>query len=113
MRVTINCPAEIVDVIDAEARGMGMSRTRYLSQVLHQLFEASNVLTEGTHLDELEASARVLNDDVIAQIPPLARSARRNLEQMILYLIEAGIKVQEENSVPNRGAMLKLVKPSA
>lgn len=114
MRITLGCSAEVQATIDTEAKRAGMSRGKYLSQVVQQIFEAPTVLTEGTHLDELHASNQLLSDEVVTQIPALARRARRNIDQMLLHLVEVGMEATQRSAAslaPVTKPKLRLVKP--
>lgn len=99
MGFTLNCPPDIAELIGREAQLSGTSRTQYVNRVLEALFSVRSALTEGTRLEELQSYSRLFSDELMLKIPDLASSARRNPDQMLLFLIELGIKTVEESSI--------------
>jgi hypothetical protein len=98
MTFNLRCEETILSFIDAEAKEEGCSRTEYINRVLATLFAISNPLTSGTRLQELEACSRLLNDDVMREIPEIAKRHRRHIDQMLLWLVDMGISTLKYNS---------------
>ncbi len=98
MGFTLSCQPDIAELIGKEAQLSGTSRTQYINRVLKELFSVRSTLTEGTRLEELQAYSRLFSDELMLKIPDLADRERRNPDQMLLFLIELGIKAIEERS---------------
>lgn len=98
MGFTLSCPPEIIKLIAREAKVSGTSRTQYINRILKELFSPRSSLIEGTRLEELQAYSRLFSDELMLKIPDLASRARRTPDQMLLYLIELGVKAAEESS---------------
>ena len=98
MGFTLICQPDVAELIGKEAQRSGTSRTQYINRILKELFSVRSALTEGTRLEELEAYSRFFSDELMLKIPDLASRERRNPDQMLLYLIELGIKAIEDRS---------------
>lgn len=98
MGFTLICQPDILELIGREAQASGTSRTQYINRILKELFSDRSSLTEGTRLEELQAYSRLFSDELMLKVPDLASRARRTPDQMLLCLIELGIKATEENS---------------
>ena len=98
MGFTLICQADVAELNRRGTQLSGTSRTQYINRVLKELFSVRSALTGGTRLEELEAYSRLFSDELMLKIPDLASRERRNPDQMLLFLIELGIKAIEERS---------------
>ena len=98
MGFTLSCQSDVAELICKEAQLSGTSQTQYINRILRELFSVRGALTEGTRLEELEAYSRLFSDELMLKIPDLASRERRSPDQMLLFLIELGIKAIEERS---------------
>ena len=98
MGFTLSCQPDVAELIGKEAQLSGISRTLYINKILEELFSVRGALTEGTRLEELQAYSRLFSDELMLKIPDLASKERRSPDQMLLCLIELGIKAIEERS---------------
>ncbi|MFK8185196.1 MAG: hypothetical protein AB8B99_17630 [Phormidesmis sp.] len=98
MSFALSCDPDIVNALDEEARAEGISRTKYINKVIQKTLKMPKVLSEGSCIEELEACSRLFEDEVMNKIPALAQKERRNIDQMLLYLIEIGIETMEKES---------------
>lgn len=95
---TLICSPDLVELIAKEAEASGTSRTQYINRILKELFSTRSPLVEGTRLEALQAYSRFCGDELMLKIPDIASSTRRTPDQMLLFLIELGIKTAEESS---------------
>ena len=98
MGFTLICQPDVAELIGKEAQLSGTSRTQYINRILKELFSVRSALTKGTRLEELEAYSRLFSDELMLKIPDLASRERRSPDQMLLFLVELGIKVIEDRS---------------
>lgn len=84
---------------DISRSGQG-TKKRYISEVLKAvLSEESQLVFDQSKLGELLTRKRVLDSMPISDIKRLAKVHRRTDDQMILYLVDIGMKLIESQSI--------------
>ena len=84
---------------DISRSGQG-TKKRYISEVLKAvLSEESQLVFDQSKLGELLTRKRVLDSMPISDIKRLAKVHRRTDDQMILYLVDVGMKLIESQSI--------------
>lgn len=91
---------EVISFLESEKSQSSLSKTAYLNELLKALSGFPVIFSDptGSMLDEIAAFRKLLNDDVMHQIPYLAAATRRDPVQMLLYLIEKGLEADEQLS---------------
>ena len=102
MGFNLSSETEVMESIHEEAKKTRISKTKYINNILIQVFEVPKALTSGTCLDELQAYSRLFSDDLMEKIPALADKERRSPDQMLLYLVELGIETIENRAVKKK-----------
>lgn len=98
MSFHLKCDDEVLSFIVAEAAAAGCSRTAYINQVLTALFQVPTFLTRGNRLQELTACSKLFNEETMRDLPSLAKKERRYTDQMLLWLVDEGIRNLERRS---------------
>lgn len=84
---------------DISRSGQG-TKKRYISEVLKAvLSEESQLVFDQSKLGELLTRKQVLDSMPISDIKRLAKVHRRTDDQMILYLVDIGMKLIESQSI--------------
>ena len=101
-RCTIPVARDLHITLEAEASATNMSKNAYVSTVIVWLDRIPSVLSGRSKLDELKNYHRLVQDPLIKELPKLARIAKRDPVDHLLFLLDKGYqRCKQEETLRN------------